>query len=687
MGSQELASNPRPARQSQQISTFQYRSLSTINRSAGTAGALGKGIGKYEGKTAIRTGGHTMLKNRLPMATKQIQRRPAPNFPLKFEAPSSKVVATSVKSVAVPIPTKILSIQSLRTAGAMPAKRMERKGGRHPDQCVDILLDPHKFDSARLEAKESLTSLFEPAHLQALFPNTRIIFNARYPWYIPMKIRQPLSESHQQIFIDLPARPMRYYYLKSRLKSLILDNTYALLKEVVALLNEVVVLLNARNVATTVEKRRTINQYLDTWFPFGVWRPLEERKAAVAKVQTDDISRERNILVPNKSTLTDYYKEFVYRLLALSDRAPAHIILQNLNGSYTLNVASAVALSNFLESSEAQRIHGEMVQSWKDVVEHTSYRELLEQLVDRTGMALQGECQLIAYLGKERFQTYQSVTEREHESRGHTLFGFTLEELQRMFTLLKETSQLRMIQDGLNQLGAYVVDASDRYSSVACREAPVHRSYTLQDEANAKYRQLSDDKKLCKRSLNTDLRDATTDLPVFPIWNRYGSHLILRADVEDTFEKKRELMNQELINKDEYAQLINFMVTGNPRSDQSERGLKEQRCMIERAPSAPYSTLSSIEIAPTVTDVVVQPDLEVVTDVIVTKQKGKGKSKTNKKRGGDTRTEKSGHGQQESSYIVRQLEERSKGSKSKAKAKVTLKTGGSSKGRKSNRFL
>ena len=206
MTSPEIASNPRPARQSQQISSFQYRSLATPMRIAGSTAA----------KILYKNGGLSTTKgNRVRTST-------------GAKPPTGGKATTS----NTPILTK----------GNLPASlnknQTKRQAGLTPSRVEILSVKDHKtFEVARIAAREGLIALFGPENLHTSFPNTRIIFNVRYPWFLPPQIAAPLSENQQQIFIDLPARRMRYYYLRSRLISLIIDNTLALLREVVALNN------------------------------------------------------------------------------------------------------------------------------------------------------------------------------------------------------------------------------------------------------------------------------------------------------------------------------------------------------------------------------------------------------------------------------------------------------------------
>ena len=449
--------------------------------------------------------------------------------------------------------------------------------------------------------------------------------------------------------------------------------------------------------AYSTARRVEILDYLTAMFPFGFSRSATQRAEAEAKVQVNAFDRENKILVPNKSSLTDYYKEFVFQLLRLPARDDSRDAVQTM-AIYPGTALAQVAVSHDSSSSllrfvdiTSKTLHPILYKSWTNLINNNSYEILLNDLVDRTGMGLVGECRLLSYLGEDRFKTYQEVTQRENETRGQTLYGFTLEELQRMFTLLKETSNLRMIQQGLNQLGAYVVGASDRYSSIGCTEgaasAIIDRSEPLSSAANSKYISLPDDQRRCRRSLNLDFRnsssDRSDDLPVFPMWNRYGSHLMITADIDQTFEKKRDMINEALINKDEYAQLINFMVTGTPVSDQPHRQQTQERCMVRR--QAPQLGFYGMQVAPTTTittELIAPASVEIVEDVVEVKsQKKKRRDSATKQKGGSRSSVNQAHETRrrskvsESSFIVRQLEERSKGSKSsvakpKPKAKV-----------------
>jgi len=550
MTTAELNKTPRPARQSQQISTFQYRSLATSNRTAGTAARIAGPAGSATKSTRFS----------LPIAS------PTGASSLRTGGHHARGIKTNRR---LPLPLPLVRQQQQQ-------QQHKRAGGQHPFTGFD---STRQFEIDRKLAEQEIDSLFNQDQLQSQFSNTRILFTVRYSWELPRNLLSAL-QSDRQIFIDLPIESRREYYVRSRLKALITDNLFAMFALIGALNKEIAVQTGVQS-EQKISPSTAIRTYLREQFPLSpFW--IEPNAPEVLRVandrRTESNQNDAFEFIPVKHTLLEYDQELVYRLMNMEEKDS--IVTEN-----GLSLPSGSALLTWLETTAARDPRFKQVyRSWIALINHKDYESIVRRIVDQTGMSSEGECRLEAFLGKEQlYKMYLKITTREREglSPGTTLYGFTLEELQRLFTALKETTYRRVIQHELNAQNAYVVGAPDAFAAMKCRESnDIDRNVSI-NEQRRPYR--NPDSVNCRLSLNRDFRDAVTDRPVFSMWAQFGSHLMTDADVTAVFENPVQL-NQTMIDKDEYAHIVRHMMsqpTVPLPSDEIERRTK--KCNAEKA--------------------------------------------------------------------------------------------------------
>jgi hypothetical protein len=365
-------------------------------------------------------------------------------------------------------------------------------------------------------------SILSPAALEAEYPDLRVIWDARYVWRLPPLLQGYVRQ--RQLFVDLPTSAAR----RSILESLVRDDLYS-------------------NIADRI---------------------LEEQKLQELKQLDNKTNREylKHYLNPQADRKTSEPDSALYNAELNLKFAVEHKFWSDYNEWARLPIKPTPGnlLSSIVHSNSAyKQLADKYIKELSGV---------LDFITTASGMSLEGFCKLQTEFGLNfaEVDMFLITTGKKRDGfAGTTPFGFTLEDLQNYFKILKASINQRLLHQAFETKQAFIYGSS-RFASNGCKQTALDVQMELSKTGISpldinraiNWSSKNGEDSTCKFALGADLTDVRSGLPVIPLWARFGSHRILK--VEDAM-KALASFERYITPKADYPEFVNYVLHKVPR--------------------------------------------------------------------------------------------------------------------------
>jgi hypothetical protein len=387
---------------------------------------------------------------------------------------------------------------------------------------------------------EVVSNLLSASSLEADWPDVRLIWSPRYAWKLPEVMLDSVKQ--RQLFVDLPSNRIRRSYLESLLR----DDFYA-------------------NVANRIIEEEKMSGAEAT--------KLDERNMTDADQRL--YNKERDFA---KAIMADFWAEWTkWQRLPIKPLA-SNLMRSIVNGPLGIAKGYKRLSDDYLREMAAT----------------------LDFITTATGMSLEGFCKLQSDYGLSfaEVDMFLITTGRKRDGlAGSTPFGYTLEDLNNLFMMMKAQVNQRLLKQAFEMKKAFIF-GSTRFAAQGCKQtaADIERKrgeLASADPLESTIQALGDWKKSdgelssCEVAVGPDLTDIKTGKQVLPLWARYGSHRILKIDDAMTTLSN---FDRYVTPKPDYPEFVTFVLYRVPKLN---RGLLppsqlSQMCRVRPGPASAF---------------------------------------------------------------------------------------------------